>query len=66
MLHHVAVMMARRGISIVELKTKVLGGSDGAGIISMKVVAPPEVEITTLRTRLQEMATRFGVEVSIG
>ena len=66
MLHHVASLMARKGISITELKTKVLGGMEGAGIISMKVVAPAEVELTEIRTQLHDVATRFGVEVSIG
>ena len=66
MLHHVASLMARKGISIAELKTKVLGGMEGAGIISMKVVAPPEVELSAIREQLIDVATRFGVEVSIG
>lgn len=66
MLHSVASLMARKGISITELKTKVLGGMEGAGIISMKVVAPPEVELSAVRDQLQDVATRFGVEVSIG
>jgi glycine cleavage system transcriptional repressor len=66
MLHHVASLMARKGISITELKTKVLGGMEGAGIISMKVVAPPEVELAGIRNHLHDVATRFGVEVSIG
>jgi glycine cleavage system transcriptional repressor len=66
MLNHVASLMARKGITITELKTKVLGGMEGAGIITMKVVAPPEIELTQLRNQLQDVATRFGVEVSIG
>ena len=66
MLHHVASLMARKGISITELKTKVLGGLEGAGIISMKVVAPAEAELPEIRSQLHDVATRFGVEVSIG
>jgi hypothetical protein len=66
MLHHVASLMARKGVSITELKTKVLGGMEGAGIISMKVIAPENVELPAIRKQLQDMAVRFGVEVSIG
>lgn len=66
MLHHVASLMARKGVSITELKTKVLGGMEGAGIISMKVLAPPEVELAEMRSQLHDVANRFGVEVSIG
>lgn len=66
MLHHVASLMARKGISITELKTKVLGGLEGAGIISMKVVAPAEADLQDIRGKLHDVATRFGVEVSIG
>lgn len=66
MLHHVAALMARKGISITEMKTKVLGGMEGAGIMSMKVVAPADIELSDIREQLHEVATRFGVEVSIG
>ncbi len=65
-LHHVASAMARRGISITELKTKVVGGVAGVGIVSMKVLAPSEVELSGMREQLNEVAARFGVEVSIG
>jgi glycine cleavage system transcriptional repressor len=51
MLHHVASLMARKGV---------------AGIISMKVIAPENVELPAIRKQLQDMAVRFGVEVSIG
>jgi len=67
MLHHVASLLARKGVSITELKTKVLaGGMEGAGIISLKVAAPLEVELPELRQQLTDVATRFGVEVSVG
>jgi glycine cleavage system transcriptional repressor len=64
--HHVASVMARKGISITELKTKVVGGVSGVGIVSMKVMAPSEVELAAIREQLNEVAARFGVEVSIG
>lgn len=64
--HHVASLMARKGISITELKTRVVGGVTGVGIVSMKVVAPSEVELSVVREQLNEVAARFGVEVSIG
>jgi glycine cleavage system transcriptional repressor len=64
--HHVASVMARKGISITDLKTKVVGGLTGVGIVSMKVVAPAVVELATIREQLNEVAARFGVEVSIG
>lgn len=66
MLHHVATLMARKGITITELKTKVFGDMESAGIISMKVVAPADIELSTIREHLRDVATRFGVEVSIG
>ena len=64
--HHVASVMARKGISITELKTKVVGGASGVGIVSMKVMAPADVELAAIRGQLNEVAARFGVEVSIG
>jgi glycine cleavage system transcriptional repressor len=64
--HHVASVMARKGVSITELKTKVLGGLGGVGIVSMKVAAPLEVELGAIRDQLSDVAARFGVEVSIG
>lgn len=64
--HHVASVMARKGISITELKTKVIGGLEGAGIVSMKVLAPANVELASIREQLNDVATRFGVEVSVG
>ena len=66
MLHHVASLMARKCISITELKTRVLGGMESAGIISMKLAAPPAVELAEIQAQLQDVAARFGVEVSIG
>jgi glycine cleavage system transcriptional repressor len=64
--HHVASVMARKGVSITDLKTKVLGTYEGAGIVSMKVLAPAQVELASVREQLDDVATRFGVEVSIG
>ena len=64
--HHVASVMARKGISITELKTKVVPGLTGVGIVSMKVLAPSEVELQIIREQLNEVAARFGVEVSVG
>lgn len=64
--HHVASLMARKGISITSLKTKVLGNLEGAGIVTMRVLAPPDMEIGQLRDQLNDVAQRFGVEVSIG
>ena len=64
-LHHVASLLARKGISIAELKTRVLV-REGAIIISMKVSAPPGLELAAIREQLNEVAARFSVEVSIG
>lgn len=64
--HHVASAMARKGISITELKTKVLGGVGCGGIVTIKMVAPADVELSAIRAQLAEVAARFGVEVSVG
>ncbi len=66
MIHHVALLLARKGVTITEMKAKVLGEMPGAGIITMKVAAPKEMSKDELREQLQDVATRFGVEVSIG
>ncbi len=64
--HHVASVMARKGVSITHLRTKVLSHLQGAGIVTMRVLAPPELSIEELRRQLDDVAQRFGVEVSIG
>ena len=65
--HEVASVMARKGISITDLKTRVvLSSLQGAGMISMRVLAPPRVELDRVREQLDDLAARFGVEVSIG
>ena len=64
--HHVASLMARKGISITDLKTRVISSMEGAGMVSMRVMAPVQVELEELRKQLNDVAARFGVEVSIG
>jgi glycine cleavage system transcriptional repressor len=64
--HAVASVMARKSISILTLKTKVISDLEGAGIVTMRVLAPPDVELEGVRRQLNDVATRFGIEVSIG
>jgi glycine cleavage system transcriptional repressor len=63
--HHVASVMARKGVSITEIKTRVITDVEGAGIVTMKLIAPPGVEKESVREQLADLATRFGVEVSL-
>lgn len=64
--HHVASLMSRKGISITDLKTRVISSLAGAGIVSMRVMAPVGVDIEEVRKQLNDVAARFGVEVSLG
>lgn len=64
--HHVASLMARKGISITEVKSKVIGPTEGAGVAMMKVLAPAQIDLATIREHLNDLALQFGVEVSVG
>ena len=64
--HHVASLMSRKGISITDLKTRVISSMEGAGIVTMRVLAPVGVDLKEVRQQLKDVAARFGVEVSLG
>ncbi len=63
--HHVAALLARKGMSILDLKTRVISSLEGAGLVSIRVLAHEGVERETVRRELREVAVRFGVEVSL-
>ncbi len=63
--HHVAALLARKGISIHALSTRVVGNIQGAGLVTIRVQAPPDVDRETVRRQLRDIAARFGVEVSV-
>ena len=63
--HHVAALLARKGMSILKLKTRVISSLEGAGLVSIRALSHPRVDKEQVRRELQEMAVRFGVEVSL-
>lgn len=63
--HHVAAMLARKGMSILDLKTRVISSLEGAGLVSIRALAHARVDKEQVRRELQGVAGRFGVEVSL-
>ena len=64
--YHIASLMARKGVSITEMKTKGIGRHEGAGLVIMKIAAPADLELESFKEQINQIAERFGVDVSIG
>ncbi len=63
--HHVAALLARKGISILDLKTRVISSVEGSGLVTIRVLAPPGTDRETLKRQLRDISARFGIELSV-
>lgn len=64
--HRVSDLLAREGVNIVDLTTRVIGEpSRPAYAMLLEVTVPPELDVEELRGRLSELARELVVECSL-
>lgn len=64
--HQVSELLAREGVNITDLETKVLGPDDDpVYAMHLEVVVPDDVEVDSLREHLQRAARELGVDASL-
>lgn len=64
--HQVSELLAREGVNITDLETKVLGPDDDpVYAMHLEVVAPDGLDVERLREHLQGAARELGVDASL-